>query len=317
MKNLVDPEYVQHVGLHPLDLNLDPGEIIGVLGPNGAGKSTLIKLLTGIQTPTGGDVLVFGHRPSERSRSFLQNIGVVFGHKSSMWWDLPVYTNFRSIRLIYGIEHSRFQRRLNELAAVFGLSKAILERPVRVLSLGERVKCEVMGALLHEPRLLFLDEPTVGLDITSRTELRALLRGYADENKIGIILTSHDVGDIEACCSRVLLINQGTLAFDGKIEALKANFSDIVRLRIKANRSVFSSNEKDDINQRLKDFIPTDDGYKVTNELVEISLPKDLTRKAIRAIVDTDIDVSIEVKNPDLEEVLLYHFRNFRETNQS
>lgn len=315
-KNMISPQYVHYMGLRSLDLDLEPGEILGVLGPNGAGKSTLIKLLTGIQTPSDGTLTVLGQNPSEKSPSFLKNIGVVFGHKSSMWWDLPVNASFQSIRTIYGVEQSQFQKRFNELVSLLGLTNAILDRPIRVLSLGERVKCEVMGALLHEPQLLFLDEPTVGLDITSRTELRALLRNYAEQKKMGIILTSHDVGDIEACCSRVLLINQGVLAFNGKIDELKANFSNVVRLQITANQSVFGPNEKADISERLKSIFFQAESHKITNEKIEIILPKELSKKAIRTIVETEIDVSIEVSSPDLEDVLLHHFRSFKGENK-
>ncbi|MBI2521011.1 MAG: ATP-binding cassette domain-containing protein [Bdellovibrio sp.] len=308
----IKPKYINHNALSNINLTLDPGEILGVLGPNGAGKSTLIKLLTGIQTPTSGNLSVLGFKPSERSRRFLQQIGVVFGHKSSLWWDLPARMSFESIAVIYGIDQEIFHQTLKQLTTILGLT-SVIDRPIRVLSLGERVKCEVAAALLHGPRLLFLDEPTVGLDITSRTELRELLKAYAAEKGIGIILTSHDVGDIEACCDRVVLVNQGAIAFDGKIESLKKSFSDVLKIHLKTeDERNFVQSEVDELQQRLQSVLIFKHEIKSSNAMA-ITVRRQHSQEALKTIIDLNLRASIEVKNPELEEVLLHHFRAFRQ----
>ncbi len=219
------PVYEEFTALRNIDMNLQVGECLGILGPNGAGKSTLIKILCGLQLPSDGNVMVIGQEPYRRGAHFLKQIGIVFGHKSSLWWDLPVIDSFEAARILYDIPRERYQNNLQKLTRMLNLEK-ILDRPVRVLSLGERVKAEIVVSLLHDPKLFFLDEPTIGLDITSKAELRDCLRTWVRDREMAILLTSHDVSDIEQCCDRVSLIHQGSFRFTGTIQELRSNLSN-------------------------------------------------------------------------------------------
>jgi ABC-2 type transport system ATP-binding protein len=207
---LLNPQHRTVTALLGVDLTVKAKECLGFVGPNGAGKSTLVKILTGLQRPSAGRVEVLGNVPHRRSRSFLKQIGVVFGHKTSLWWDLPLKESFRDSRVIYSIPVERYRENLDLLLTTLNLGH-LLERPVRQLSLGERVKSELALALLHQPTLLVLDEPTVGLDLESKSDLRALIRRLVTECGTSVFLTSHDIGDIDQCCDRVILVSGGVV----------------------------------------------------------------------------------------------------------
>jgi ABC-2 type transport system ATP-binding protein len=202
--------------LKEITLTIERGQCVGLLGPNGAGKSTLIKILTGLMTPCSGTVRVLGIDPSKQSNDFLRTLGVVFGHKCSLWWDLPLRVSFENFGLIYGVPSNEFESRLDTLVSALSL-KLVLDRPVRQLSLGERVKAEIVSALLHRPSLVFLDEPTIGLDVCSKDELRRFISQIGEYWGGTVLLTSHDMADIERCCRRTLLLDKGRLQFDGGV----------------------------------------------------------------------------------------------------
>lgn len=230
-KQLVRPTYSSFQALSSVSLNIRQGAAVGFIGPNGAGKSSLIKILCGIQKPTSGKVSVLGFDPSLREKKFLCQIGVVFGHKTSLWWDLPVKTSFETYKEIYGIKDSDYQKRLSELSEGLNLGK-VLHKPVRNLSLGERVKCELTLNLLHAPKLIFLDEPTVGLDVTSKYEIRKYLNYQRSENNLSVFLTSHDLGDIEFCCDDAIIIDKGKIRFNGSMQKLSDKFKSNVKLTV-------------------------------------------------------------------------------------
>ncbi|MFI0408677.1 ATP-binding cassette domain-containing protein [Actinomadura sp. 3N508] len=197
-----------------------PGEFVGYLGPNGAGKSTTIKMLTGILTASSGRLRVCGLDPSRRRTSLARRIGVVFGQRTTLWWDLPLRDSLALVRRLYRVETAAHRERLAELTALLEL-EPFLDTPVRQLSLGQRMRGDLAAALLHDPELLVLDEPTIGLDVVSKATVRDFLERINAERGTTILLTTHDLGDIERLCRRVLIIDQGRLAYDGGLDALR------------------------------------------------------------------------------------------------
>ncbi|GAA1300882.1 hypothetical protein Psi02_27870 [Planotetraspora silvatica] len=204
-----------------LSFGVEAGEFVGYLGPNGAGKSTTIKMLTGILAPTSGRLRVAGLDPSRRRTALARKIGVVFGQRTTLWWDLPLKDSFELIRLLYKVDRGAFRRRLDELCALLDIGD-FLATPVRQLSLGQRMRGDITAALLHDPPILVLDEPTIGLDVVSKAGVRDFLRRLNAENGTTILLTTHDLGDVERLCRRVMLIDHGRLAFDGTVADLRA-----------------------------------------------------------------------------------------------
>jgi ABC-2 type transport system ATP-binding protein len=204
-----------------LSFRIEPGEFVGYLGPNGAGKSTTIKMLCGILTPTSGRIRVVGLDPSRRRTMLARRIGVVFGQRTTLWWDLPLRDSFELIRLLYKVDRAVFRRRLDELTETLDLG-AFIRTPVRQLSLGQRMRGDLAAALLHAPEVLVLDEPTIGLDVVSKAGIRDFLRRLNAERGTTVLLTTHDLGDIERLCRRVMLIDHGRLAFDGTLDELMA-----------------------------------------------------------------------------------------------
>jgi ABC-2 type transport system ATP-binding protein len=206
-----------------LDLAVEAGAFVGLVGPNGAGKSTTLKLLTGILVPTSGEVEVCGCVPHRERTSLARRIGVVFGQRTALWWDLPASEGFALLRRIYGVDAATFARRRDELCDRLGLGP-LLDVPVRKLSLGQKMRCELAAALLHGPEVLFLDEPTIGLDVVVKEELHAFLRALNADHGTTVVLTSHDLDDIERLCRRVVVVDQGRVLHDGDLGSLHARY---------------------------------------------------------------------------------------------
>jgi ABC-2 type transport system ATP-binding protein len=220
IRTLLTREYTTRTALDDITFSVEAGESVAYLGPNGAGKSTTIKLLTGILVPTSGSVQVLGNQPHTHRQENAQRIGVVFGQRSQLWWDLPLMESFDLHRRIYRIEPERFQRNLAFCEEVLRM-EAFIQTPVRQLSLGQRMRGELAMALLHEPEVLFLDEPTIGLDVLAKDRIREFLKLVNTERGTTIILTTHDLRDIEELCERILVVNLGNLVYDGRIDALR------------------------------------------------------------------------------------------------
>ncbi|GAA5069784.1 ABC-2 type transport system ATP-binding protein [Thermocatellispora tengchongensis] len=204
-----------------LSFTVRAGEFVGYLGPNGAGKSTTIKMLTGILAPTAGRISVAGLDPARRRTALARRIGVVFGQRTTLWWDLPLRDSFELIRHLYKVDRVRYRERLDRLTELLGLGE-FLATPVRQLSLGQRMRGDITAALLHDPAVLVLDEPTIGLDVVSKAAMREFLRDLNAQQGTTVLLTTHDLGDIERLCRRVMLIDHGRLAFDGTLDDLRA-----------------------------------------------------------------------------------------------
>lgn len=220
LRDLFDRRYQEVVAVDSISFDIPQGEICGYIGENGAGKSTTIKMLTGILVPSSGELQVNGHIPYKNRERFVRDIGVVFGQRSQLWWDIGVIESFRLLRKVYRVPEPDFKQRLDELVERLQLQE-LLTRPVRKLSLGQRMRCELTAALLHNPKVLFLDEPTIGLDILVKSEIREFLLQVNRRYGTTILLTTHDLQDIEALCSRVIMLDDGRIIYDGSLDSLK------------------------------------------------------------------------------------------------
>jgi ABC-2 type transport system ATP-binding protein len=231
LRSLVTREFTTHQAIDDISFTIREGEAVGYLGPNGAGKSTMIKILTGILVPTSGEVRVMGNVPYQARKHNARRIGVVFGQRSQLWWDLPVTDSFDLHKSIYRLPDARFRENLDMCVELLGM-QAFLEKPVRQLSLGQRMRVEIAMALLHEPSILFLDEPTIGLDVMAKDQIRQFLRSVNRDKKVTIILTTHDLKDIEEICPRLLVVNKGSLVYDGSVGALQSKLGNERRITI-------------------------------------------------------------------------------------
>ena len=224
LASLVRRRREEVVAVDGISFDLAPGEIVGFLGPNGAGKTTTLKMLSGLLHPAAGEIAVLGHVPWKREKAFLRQITLVMGQRSQLVWDIPASDSFELNRAIYRIPAADFRSTLAELTDLLELGP-LLRRPVRSLSLGERMKCEVAAALLHRPRVVFLDEPTIGLDVTMQRRIRSFIAEYNRRFGATVLLTSHYMADVEALCRRVIVIHHGRLLFDGDLSALVGKFT--------------------------------------------------------------------------------------------
>ncbi|MGE7217407.1 ABC transporter ATP-binding protein [Priestia koreensis] len=251
-----------------LNLTIEEGDFVGYLGPNGAGKSTTIKMLSGVLTPTDGEITVLGMSPTKQRKAYAQKIGVLYGQRSQLWWDLPLIESFELLKAIYKVPEDEYKKRLDRFVELLDMQE-FLYRPVRVLSLGQRMKGEIVATLLHSPPILFLDEPTIGLDVLAKDRIQEFLRIINKEEKVTIILTSHNMDDIEKLCNRIILIDQGKVMFDGSTEKLKTltgkkkilildippNQIDIaapiVPLKVEGNRLFFEVSDDSEISKLI------------------------------------------------------------------
>ncbi|MBD5134752.1 MAG: ATP-binding cassette domain-containing protein [Lachnospiraceae bacterium] len=225
-KALFHREYEVIHALNDVNFTIDDGEMVGYIGPNGAGKSSTIKILSGILTPDSGNVLIDGRIPYKNRIEHVKNIGVVFGQRSQLWWDVPVIDSFELLKDIYSISNSKYNNNLEELTELLCL-KELLRTPTRQLSLGQRMKCEIAASLLHSPKILFLDEPTIGLDAVSKLAVRDFILKQNKTHKTTVILTTHDMQDIEALTNRIILIGKGQILIDGTLKDIKNNSNNI------------------------------------------------------------------------------------------
>lgn len=211
--------------LDDISCDVEEGELVGFIGPNGAGKSTTVKILSGILIPDSGSISVLGKNPFEKRKEITSQLGVVFGQRSQLWWDLPVIESFELLKEIYRLSDSFYKAKLTSLVEILDISN-LLNVPSRQLSLGQRMRCDLAACLLHDPKILFLDEPTIGLDATSKLAVRNFIQYLNKESKLTIILTTHDMDDIEALCKRVLIINKGKLILQGSLDLIRKNISE-------------------------------------------------------------------------------------------
>lgn len=240
VKGLWSRKSVVKEAVRGVEISVGAGEMVGFLGPNGAGKTTTLKMLSGILYPTSGEAAVLGFTPFQRKPAFLRQIALVMGQKQQLWWDLPARESLLLLKEIYDVSESDFTSRLEEMTTLLEIG-SILDTQVRKLSLGERMKCELVAALLHAPRVVFLDEPTIGLDVVSQVRIREFLRTYQARNHATILLTSHYMQDVKELCERVIIIDHGEKMFDGAFDDLVSRYSDEKQIRLTFERPVTES----------------------------------------------------------------------------
>jgi ABC-2 type transport system ATP-binding protein len=230
-KSLFSREKVQVEAVKGIDLTIEQGEMVGFLGPNGAGKTTTLKMLSGILFPSSGEAKVLGYTPSDRNHEMLRRISLVMGNKNQLWWDLPAWDSFLVFKELYEVDEAKFKRRVDQLIEALQITDKV-NTQVRRLSLGERMKCELVAALLYSPQVVFLDEPTIGLDVVSQKRIRDFLKDVHREENSTMLLTSHYMQDVEELCDRVVVIHHGTIIFKGSLDELSRRFSNVRRVRL-------------------------------------------------------------------------------------
>ena len=292
LRALVRREYTLKRAVDGIDFSIAAGERVGFLGPNGAGKTTTLKILSGLLHPSAGEVVVDGHEPRRRDEEFLGNITLVLGQKQQLLWDLPPADTFELNRAIYGVDRDTFDKRMKELVALLEICEQV-KRPTRALSLGERMKCELAAALVHGPKLLFLDEPTIGLDVAMQGTLRDFIRRYNEEHGATLILTSHNMVDVASLCPRVMLIDAGRLVFDGKLEELVRKTKPEKRISLRLESKVDIADL-----EGLGSIISHEDTRAV------IRIPHgEVSRVVAKALASLPVS-DLEVTDPPLEEIM-------------
>lgn len=292
LKSIFKPKYKLKKAVNNINLSIDKGEIIAFIGPNGAGKSTTIKMLTGILCPSSGRAMVSGINPAKQRKKLAYKIGTVFGQKEQLWTHLTPYDNFKFFGAIYDLKDYEIEKRIKELNDTLELNDFI-NTPVRNLSLGQRIRCEIAASLIHKPEILFLDEPTIGLDPVVKENIRVLIKRMNKEFGTTIFLTSHDVGDIEKLCKRVIIINDGKVVLDDSMSNLKYNY---------LNKKIIEVKMKEKVNLSDEDGITVlkDKGYS-------LKLSIDVSKKSVSDVIkmlDTDKIIDINISNEPLENII-------------
>jgi ABC-2 type transport system ATP-binding protein len=293
------PRIESVLALAGVDLTMAEGDSLALIGPNGAGKSTTIKILTGILYPTSGSISVLGLDPARDRMRLAMNVATVFGQRSQLWYHLPAGETFDLLALIYELDRTEYRRRRDELVQRFELGP-LLRTSVRKLSLGERMRCEVAASLLHGPRILFLDEPTIGLDVIAKQQIRAIIRSLNQQDGVSVLLTSHDAGDIEQLCKRVVVINHGAIVFEGRVSTLKRRYlkRKIIDLRLREEIGPLPVWEGVQVVKAQ--------GYGVKLEVDTLQQPID---EIIARLVATLPIADITIEDPPMEEIIAAIYR--------
>ena len=303
VRGLFHRDYKTVEAVRGISLRVEPGEFVAFLGPNGAGKTTTLKLLSGVIYPTSGTASVMGFVPWKRDMEYRRRFALVMGQKNQLWWDLPAQESFRLHQQIYAIDRTSFDATLSELTSLLDVQK-LLGRPVRELSLGERMKMELIAALLHSPDVLFLDEPTIGLDVIAQRNIQQFLKHYQEERQITILLTSHYMKDVSALCQRVVVIAQGILQYDGSLSGIIDSFSGskVIQLQLGIEQAASGL-------ERFGEILKTD------MQRVSIRVPRSNVSRVLAEILNTYTVDDVAVEDPPLEEVIASLFHSIAEAN--
>lgn len=275
-----------------VSMSIERGELVGFLGPNGAGKTTTLKMLTGILNPTSGEAHVLGHVPFERRPEMLRRISLVMGNKNQLWWDLPAWDSFVVLRELYDVPQDKFKQRVDQLVSTLAISDKV-NTQVRKLSLGERMKCELVAALLHGPEVVFLDEPTLGLDVVSQQAIREFLKQLHHDEGTTVLLTSHYMQDVQALCDRVIVINNGEKIFDDSLEALGKTFGDRRRIVLRFREPIAQI-----------DLATYGDVRDAPDEAVAIDVPREETPAIAAALLQRFPVEDISIEDVDIEDII-------------
>jgi len=292
IRSLFHREYEEIHAVDGIDFKVERGEMVAFLGPNGAGKTTTLKLLSGLIFPSGGQADVLGHVPWKRENAYRRRFSLVMGQKNQLWWDLPAQESFRLHKEIYRIETAQFDRRIDELTELLEV-KDLVGQPVRELSLGERMRMELIAALLHSPDLLLLDEPTIGLDVVSQRKVQQFLKYYQKERQITVLLTSHYMKDVEALCQRAIIINDGQIKHDGPLEEIVDRFSQhkVIELQFAGTKLPEDLDRFGEVFERQP-------------PRVKIRVPRNEVPRILNRLLDSYVIEDISVEDRPLEEVM-------------
>ncbi len=307
VKALFKPNNEIITAVDSVSFHVPKGEILGFIGPNGAGKSTVIKMLTGILTPTSGTCEINGYIPQKNRKKYVKEIGVVFGQRTQLWWDLALRETYSVLKEIYEVPESEYQKRMAFLNEVLDL-ESFITSPVRTLSLGQRMRADIAASLLHNPKVLFLDEPTIGLDVVVKDNIRNAIKKINEEEGTTVILTTHDLADIELLCKRVVMIDKGKLVFDGQLSQLKERYGQMRQLQ-------FELNNIDDIAKLdyTGDLDVTEEEAVMTNEGVAVSVRFNCDVIPVEKILQYTLSKvhvkDINVKDADIEEIIRRVYR--------
>lgn len=307
IKSFFSTEYITKKAVDDISFEINDGEIVGYIGANGAGKSTTIKMMTGILTPTSGRVYVNNLVPYENREENAKNIGVVFGQKTQLWWDLPISETFSLLKDIYDVSDADFEERMRFLKEVLGLEEFFLS-PVRTLSLGQRMRADLAAALIHNPQVIYLDEPTIGLDVVVKENVRKAIKEINLKYGITIILTTHDLDDIEELCNRIIIIDKGKKIYDGEIKGVKEEYGYLatVEIQVKEEISLESLNIFDDI-YKDKDFKID---FKENKLFITFNINKISSSEIISRVMKKITVVDFAVKETSIEDIVKKMYKN-------
>lgn len=297
LKSFLTRDYRTVHAVEDLNLEIEQGEMIGYIGANGAGKSTTVKMLTGILEPTSGKIEVDGRNPHKERIPNAMNIGVVFGQKTQLWWDLPVKESFKLLKEIYEVSDEDYEKRMQEFQEVLDIDE-FLDQPVRKLSLGQKMRCELAAAFLHHPKIVYLDEPTIGLDVSVKEKIRDFIKKMNKKEDTTVMLTTHDIDDIEDLCERIVVLDEGKKIYDGKLDDLVNQFSSR-RLILDLNNNQFDIKHEGIINIEKKDV-----KYEITFDREKIT-----ASELMKSILDNYEVIDFQIKEPDIEEVVKKIYR--------
>ncbi|MCR5630150.1 ATP-binding cassette domain-containing protein [Eubacterium sp.] len=278
--------------VNDVSINIKQGEIVGYLGPNGAGKSTTIKMMTGVLEPSSGEILVDGNEPYKNRTKNAQKIGVVFGQRTQLWWALPLIESFKILKDIYQISDKDYEDMLNLYKSLVDIED-LLHKPVRQMSLGQRTLSDILAAFLHNPKIVFLDEPTIGLDVSMKSKIRTLIKALNKEKNTTVILTTHDMGDVDALCKRIVIIDKGKMLYDNDIEHLKGFFGSYRTLKVRGDEDIKVLEES--LSEILK-------GFSISSDDEWISILVDEDKTAVVDVLNT-IQKNMKLKDMQLEEI--------------
>lgn len=301
LKSFFNRKYNYISAVKDISFSIEKGEIIGYIGPNGAGKSTTIKMLSGILTPDSGSVIIDNMVPWLERKKYVKNIGVVFGQRSQLWWDIPAEDTFDLLCEIYRLDRQEYLKTKEELIEMLNL-KDIIKMPVRQLSLGQRMRCEIAASLLHRPQILFLDEPTIGLDAVSKKIVREFIKKINHEQKVTVILTTHDMNDIEALAKRIILIGKGQLLYDGSLSKLKKKYDTETIINVSTKTKINKLVKKGIVSQNKTDF-----GYRFIIDTNLIDISSFLSYLSQKLSID-----DVEIDRHDIDNIIIKLYQEFQ-----